>query len=144
MKTIPYMNATSGQRALDQAKKILNQFGCDSFGVLEDQSKGETIVQFSLNGRVVVMKVSWKGYAELLIRKYPYNARRRQNKVAYEALLSKQAQISVCSVLRDWIKGQVLAVECGLLDFDTAFLPYLQLKDGRTVIDQVKQLELIK
>ena len=144
MKVLPYMNATSGQRALDQIKKILDAFGCDSFGVLDDRAKGETIVQFSLGGRVVVMKVSWKGYFNLMLLRYPYNARRKQNKMNYEALLLKQAQISVCSVLRDWIKGQVLAVECGLLDFDTAFLPYLQLKDGHTVIDQIKQLELIK
>lgn len=144
MKNLPYMKATSGQRALDQIKKILDQFGCDSFGVMDDKAKGETIVQFSLSGRVVVMIASWRGYAALLTKRQPYSHRSRKSKADYDEMILQQARISVCSVLRDWIKGQVMAIECGLLEFNTAFLPYLQLPDGKTVIEQVKQLEMIK
>lgn len=43
--------------------------------------------------------------------------------------------MSVCSVLRDWVKGQTTAVECGVLSFETAFMPYMLLPDGRRVID---------
>ena len=39
--------------------------------------------------------------------------------------------MSVCLLLRDWVKGQVTAAECGATDFETAFLPFMLLPDGR-------------
>jgi hypothetical protein len=34
----------------------------------------------------------------------------------------RQGDVAVNSILRDWIKGQVTAVECGILSFEVVFL----------------------
>jgi hypothetical protein len=46
-----------------------------------------------------------------------------------------QAETSVHSVLRDWIKGQVTAVETGILTFEGAFLGQILLSDGKSFLD---------
>ncbi|MEH2565366.1 hypothetical protein [Bradyrhizobium sp. AZCC 2289] len=35
--------------------------------------------------------------------------------------------------MRDWLKGQIVAVETGILSFDAVFLPFMLTHDGRTV-----------
>jgi len=42
--------------------------------------------------------------------------------------------------LRDWIKGQVTAVECGILSFEAVFMPYMLTIDGRPLIERVTEL----
>ena len=34
------------------------------------------------------------------------------------------------SILRDWIKGQATAVECGILSFEATFMPHMLASDG--------------
>jgi hypothetical protein len=46
--------------------------------------------------------------------------------------------VAVYSILRDWVKGQVTAIEIGVLSFDSAFLPHILLPSGRRVIDEVQ------
>ena len=36
-----------------------------------------------------------------------------------------QGHIAVNSILRDWIKGQVTAIECGILSFEAVFMPFM-------------------
>ena len=48
--------------------------------------------------------------------------------------------LAVNSILRDWIKGQVTAVECGILSFEAVFLPYMLTHDGRPLIERVSEL----
>jgi hypothetical protein len=48
--------------------------------------------------------------------------------------------LAVSSILRDWIKGQVTAVECGILSFEAVFLPYMLTHDGRPLIERVANL----
>ena len=55
----------------------------------------------------------------------------------------KQAEISVCSILRDWIKGQVVAIETGILTFEGAFLGQILLPTGKTVLDSVMQSNML-
>ena len=49
----------------------------------------------------------------------------------------------MCSVLRDWIKGQVTAVEVGIVSFEGAFLGQILLGDGRTVLDHAVEGKLL-
>jgi hypothetical protein len=51
--------------------------------------------------------------------------------------------IAVNSILRDWVKGQVTAVECGILSFETVFMPYMLTSDGRTLIEHVIEAKLL-
>lgn len=139
MNKIPYSTATAGDRALMELQKALAKFGCASFGTAIDAERGVTIVSFKWRERVVHLEASWKGYAAALLRgvKMPYDGQARARKQS-EAL--EQARTSVCSVLRDWTKAQITAVEAGVMSFEAAFMPHMLLKDGRRVIDAAQAL----
>lgn len=125
--SLPYETATAGDRALLELQRMLAKFGCASFGTAIDVERGITIVSFRWRDQTVRLEASWHGYAEALIRS------RRRALAKSKAL--EQARISVCSVLRDWAKAQITAVEAGVMSFETAFMPHMLLKDGRRLVD---------
>jgi hypothetical protein len=139
VKALPYASATSGDKALAELSSILTRFGCTRFGTMTDNEAGELIVQFSYRGRDVSVKASFRGYAAAWLKSNPYSHRMRCTRVEHESKAMAQARISVCSVLRDWIKGQVTAVETGILTFEGAFLGQILLSNGRSVLDHVTQ-----
>jgi hypothetical protein len=141
--SLPYENATSGGGALEDIRKVLTKFGCTRFGTMTDNERGELMVQFSHRGRDVTAKASYRGYAAAWLREHPYGPRTRGTKVAHEAKALKQAEISVCSILRDWIKGQVMAIETGVLTFEGAFLGQIMLPTGRTLLEEVQAQALL-
>lgn len=141
---LPYENATSGGAALEDIRKLLNKFGCTRFGTMTDQERGELIVQFTHRGRDIIAKASYKGYAAAWLREHPFGPRMKGTKVAHEAKALKQAEISVCSILRDWIKGQVVAIETGVLTLEGAFLGQIMLPGaGKTVLEAVMDSKLL-
>ncbi len=141
--SLPYENATSGGGALEEIRKVLTRYGCSRFGTMTDTEQGELLVQFSHRGRDVTAKASYRGYAAAWLREHPYSVRTRGSKVDHEKKALKQAEISVCSVLRDWIKGQVMAIETGVLTFEGAFLGQIMLPTGRTLLEEVQQQRLL-
>ena len=142
---LPYENATSGAGALEEIRKVLTRFGCQRFGTMTDNEKGELIVQFNYHGREVLLKASYRGYAAAWLKEHPYNSSRmRKTRVAHERLAHDQAQVSVCSILRDYIKGQMTAVDVGLLTFDSAFLGSILLPSGRTVLQEIEERGMLK
>lgn len=142
--SLPYENATSGSGALDDIRKVLTRFGCSRFGTMTDNELGELLVQFSYRGRDVTVKASYRGYAAAWLREHPYNpSRMRKTRQQHESQAMDQAQISVCSVLRDWIKGQVTAIEVGILTFEGAFLGQLLLPSGQTVLEHAMNAHLL-
>lgn len=136
--SIPYATASSGDKALMELQRTLGKFGCQCFGTMTDAEKGETIVQFRWRNRDVSLRASWKGYAAAWLKDKPYSNRMRGTRQQYEQVALKQAQMSVCSVLRDWVKGQITAVECGIMSFEAAFMPHMLLSTGERVIDRVQ------
>lgn len=144
MMGLPYENATSGGAALEDIRKLLTKFGCARFGTMTDVENGELIVQFSYRSRDITAKASYKGYAVAWLKEHPYGPRTRGTKAAHEAKALKQAEISVCSILRDWIKGQVVAIETGILTFEGAFLGQILLPNSsKTVLDAVMQSQML-
>lgn len=142
--SLPYENATSGTRALDEIQKILTTFGCQRFGTMTDNEKGEILVQFTYRGRDISVKASVRGYAAAWLEEYPYNSsRHHKGRQYHEQRALAQAQISTCSILRDWIKGQITAVEVGLLTFEGAFLGQILLPSGKTVLDTVEAAKML-
>ena len=141
--SLPYENATSGAKALNEAQTALRRFGCARFGVMEDWDKGAVVVQFHWRGRDVSIEASWRGYAAAYLEEHPWSYRMRRTKAEHEAKALAQASVSVYSVLRDWIKGQVTAVEVGLLSFEAAFLAHTMLPNGRTVVQYVERQKLL-
>lgn len=141
---LPYENATSGRAAIDDMQKLLTRFGAQAFGCMEDMEHGEVIVQFRHHDRNVMIKASVGGYTAAWLKEHPYSGKMRVTLAEHQARARKQAQVSVYSVLRDWIKGQVTAVEIGLLSFEGAFLGQLLLNDGRTVYERVTEEKLLQ
>ena len=140
---LPYENTTSGAGALDEIRKVLTRFGCSRFGTMTDNVAGELVVQFTYRGRDVTVKASFRGYAAAWLREHPYTSRMRVTSKQHEARAMDQAQVSVCSILRDWIKGQVTAVEVGILTFEGAFLGQILLPSGRTVLEHAMHTEML-
>jgi hypothetical protein len=136
--SLPYQRAVAGDRALMELQRLLAAYGCAQFGTATDAERGVTMVSFKHRDRVVRLEASWKGYANALLKekRKGYGSTFAQ----HEQAAIKQAQISVCSVLRDWVKGQITAIECGVLSFETAFMPHMLLPSGERVIDKVLPL----
>lgn len=133
---LPYESATSGERALGEVQKLLRAFGCTKFGSMSDDEAKEILVQFEYRGRPVSVKASINGYAQAWLREHPYNpSRHRVIRAVYERKALDIASIAVYSILRDWIKGQVTAIETGILSFEAAFLGQILLPTGRTVLE---------
>lgn len=140
---MPYERATSGKAALDEMQKILRAFGATSFGCMENFEQGTVLIQFEHHGRKVTLTASAKGYAAAWLRKYPFGPRMKGTKAAYEQKALNLGQVAVYSILRDWIKGQVTAVECDVLSFEAAFLGQILLPSGQTVHQHVAASKLL-
>ncbi|MGH1450256.1 MAG: hypothetical protein ACRBBM_12675 [Pseudomonadaceae bacterium] len=141
---LPYQDAKAGNRAFDEIQKTLDHFGCDRFGSMQDKGRQETIVQFSYQGRDVLMKVSWGGYASLWLKENPWSSRRQLDKDGWNKKAMDVAQGAVCSLLRDWIKAQVTAVACGVRTFEEAFMPDLMLPNGQRLIEVVHNQKMLE
>lgn len=141
--SLPYENASSGKSAVADMQKILRAFGASSFGVMEDFAKGEVIVQFQWRERQVTIRASWKGYAAAWQRHHPLSPRSQLTHAEHERKALRQGEIAVYSILRDWIKGQVTAVEVGMLSFEGAFLGQILLANGQTVMERIEQTDML-
>lgn len=141
--TLPYSSASSGQKALADIQKMLRQFGCSKFASGEDFETSELFIQFEHRGRMVNMKASSRGYAKAWLKENPWTPRRKGTKAQHEAKALKIGSTAVCSILRDWVKGQVTAIEIGMLTFEGAFLSHMMLPSGITVIEHVQKQKLL-
>lgn len=140
---VPYAGASSGAKARDEITKILADFGCESVGFMDDFAEKAVVLAFKHRGRPVQLRASAKGWAQLYLKAKPYSNARKLNKAAYETAVLDQGLIAVNSILRDWVKGQVTAVETGILSFEAVFFSHMITKDGRTVIDIVNTQGLL-
>ena len=140
---LPYSTATSGEKALGEIQKLLRAFGCSKFGSMVDDGAGELLVQFEYRGRMVSVKASTKGYAAAYLKEKPYSSRMRCTRQQHEAKAMDIASVAVYSILRDWIKGQIMAIETGILSFEGAFLGQIMLPNGRTVLEHASSSNLL-
>jgi hypothetical protein len=149
---LPYESATSGERALGEIQKILRGFGCDEFGSMMNDREGFLLVQFKYRGREVSVKASIRGYAAAWLAKNPpvihqTDIRSGKDKTKREERLRKAndiASTAVYSILRDWIKGQVAAIETGVLSFDAVFMAQTMLPGkGVTMIEFAEKSKLL-
>lgn len=134
---VPYSYTTSGLKARDEIVRLLQKFGCDAVGFMDNFSEQTVILQFKYRNRSCTMSASANGWAQMYLREHPWNTKRKLSKQEYTEKAVAQGLISVNSMLRDWVKGSLTAVECGMIDFDSAFLPYMLTSSGRTVAEVV-------
>lgn len=140
---LPYENSTSGDKALGEIQKLLRGFGCNKFGSMIDDGAQEIMVQFEYRGQPVSVKASMAGYAAAWLKEHPYSSRMRCTKIQHERKAMDIASIAVYSILRDWIKGQVTAIETGILSFEGAFLGQIMLPNGQTILEHAQQSRLL-
>lgn len=140
---LPYENSTSGEKALGEINKILRGFGCDKVGSMIDDAEGTILVQFELRGQRAQIKASMKGYAAAWLREHPHGPRTKAPLSKHNAKAMEVASVAVYSILRDWIKGQLTAVETGIISFEGAFLGNLLLGNGKTVMEHVQKANLL-
>ena len=141
--SLPYENTTSGEKAIAEIQKILRNFGCQQFGSMVDDENKEIILQFKYRNMQISTKASIKGYAALWLKEHPWSHRMRKSKVQHERQAMEVASIAVYSILRDWIKGQTMAIESGILSFEGAFLGQIMLPSGKTMLDFAQSQSLL-
>jgi len=141
--SLPYSNSTSGRSAMDDIRKTIQAFGCSKFAPMEDFDAGKVIIQFEYRGRMVQVEASAKGYAAAWLRQNPWNSRMRRTPKEHEAQALQKGQVAVWSILRDWIKGQLTAIETGILSFEAAFLGQILLPTGETVHQRIASQGLL-
>jgi hypothetical protein len=141
--TVPYENATSGAKAREEITALLRRMGCESVGFMDDFEGHTVLLAFKHRGRAVELRASAKGWAQMYLRTRPYSSRSRSSRSDYEAKALRQGLIAVNSILRDWVKGQVTAVECGILSFEAVFVPHMLTHDGRPVIERMIEAKML-
>lgn len=141
--SLPYENATSGDRAIAEVQKILRAFGCTKFGSMNDDVEQTILIQFEYRQRMVSVKASAKGYAAAWLKEHPYGSRTKGSLKDHQARAMQIASVAVYSILRDWIKGQITAIETGILTFEGAFLGQILLPSGRTILDHAMEQKML-
>lgn len=136
--SIPYESATSGTKAREEIIKILRTFGCESVGFMDEFEQKSILLAFKHRGRDVHLRASANGWAVLYLKAHPYNYRRNGTKTDWEQKAVRQGLIAINSILRDWVKGQITAVECGMLSFEAVFMPYMLTADGVPLIERLR------
>ena len=141
--TTPYQEATSGLKARDEITRILRRFGCSSIGFMDDFTQHEVILAFKHRGRPVQLRASARGWAAMWLKDHPWSVRHKRTVREHEERALRQGLVAVNSILRDWIKGQVTAVECGVLSFDAVFMPFMLTADGRPLLERLGETNLL-
>ena len=80
---------------------------------MEEFAEKSLLLAFRYHGHQVQLRASARGWAK------------------QKAL--DQGMIAINSVLRDWVKGQLTAIETGIMPFRLVFLPYMLTASGETV-----------
>jgi len=141
--TTPYAGAIAGTRAREDTTKILRRLGCDEVGFMDFNSTHEVMLAFTYRKQQYQFRVSAKGWAARYLRDNPYSTRMRKSRTEYEQQALEQGRIAINSVIRDWAKGQVTAIESGVLSFEHAFTPWALTFDGRPLIERLTETNLL-
>lgn len=109
---------------------------------MDDFAERAVILAFKHRGRPVQLRASAKGWAAMYLRANPTGPR-TMNKAAWETKALDQGFIAVNSILRDWVKGQITAVETGIMSFEAVFFAHMLSADGRPIIDAITSAGLL-
>ena len=66
--TVPYATATSGERAREEIRKLLQRFGCESVGFMDEFTEQRLLLVFQWHGQRVQLQASARGWADLYLR----------------------------------------------------------------------------
>jgi hypothetical protein len=117
--------------------------GCESVGFMDNFEAMTVLLAFKHRGRAIQFEASAIGWQRWFLKSAPWNSRMRKSRGDYESDALEQGMIAVNSILRDWCKGQITAVECGLMPVEAVFLAHMVTNDGRTVIQRLDETKLL-
>ncbi|WP_029079312.1 hypothetical protein [Bradyrhizobium sp. th.b2] len=137
--TTPYSRATS-TKAREDVTMMLRRFGCEQIGFMDDFADHSVLLAFTHRGRQVQLRASAKGWAALHLKANPWSRSRKLSQAQWERAALDQGMIAVNSILRDWTKAQVTAIETGLMSFEAVFAVHMLLPDGRPVLERIAAL----
>lgn len=140
--TVPYEKATTGEKARGEVVKMLRKFGCESVGYMDDFANKAVILGFKHRGRPVQLKASATGWATMWKKANPYSYQ-RGSREKYETRALTQGMIAVDSILRDWVKGQITAVECGIMSFEAVFVGHMLTNNGQPLFERLATLDIL-
>jgi hypothetical protein len=115
MKNLPYASAISKKARYD-ISKMLQPFGCESVGIMDDYAKGDAVVAFRHRGVAIQIHARTQSGTSMA-EGNPLDLSHHTPRVDYEQNALKQGHTAVNSMLRDWVKAQVSIIECGILSF---------------------------
>ena len=141
--TIPYAYAKSGLAAREEISQVLRRFGCESVGFMDIFEEQAVMLAFKHRGRNVQLKASARGWAAMFLKDNPWSRARKCTRVEHEQKAVEQGLVAINSILRDWVKGQITAVETGILSFEAVFMPYMLTSDGRSLLERVAEQNLL-
>lgn len=139
MADIPYASASSGGAAREETSRLLQRLGCTAVGFMDDFAEKRVQLVFQHRGRQMCLQASARGWAAMFLKAAPWTSRRRCTREEWEEKALTQGSIAVSSILRDWVKGQVMAIETGVMSFDQAFLPYMLTRSGKPVHELIAE-----
>ena len=134
--TTPYARASSTKARAD-ITELLRRFGAEQIGFMDDFADHSVLLAFAHRGRRVELRASARGWAAMWLRENPWSPSRRMSQAQWERAALDQGLIAVNSILRDWTKAQITAVETGILSFEAVFVPFMLAPDGRPVLEKI-------
>jgi hypothetical protein len=120
----------TSDRSKAEIEKILTRYGADSFAYMSDPKRAA--VAFRAANRNVRFILPMPSIAE--VSKTP-KGRKRRDTVADQELAQE--------IRRRWralalsIKAKLETVESGIAEFETEFMPYIMMPNGKTVAENV-------
>lgn len=136
--TLPYASARSGMAARGEIQKILQRFGCESVGFMDEFTTKSVLLAFVWRGRNVQLRASAAGWAACYLKENPWTRNRQSSREDYENKWLDQGMIAINSILRDWVKGQMTAIETGVFSFEHVFMPHMLAGDGRPMVEHME------
>ena len=137
---LPYAHTSSGAKARAEIIDIRRHFGATQVGFMDEFDTHTVILAFRLHDRPVQLRATAQGWANTYLKQHPWNSRKQISEAEWKDRAFRQGLIAVNSILRDWVKGQVTAIETGILTFEHVFMPYIMLPDGRSLGDHAQKL----
>ena len=137
--SVPYASATSGERARSEITRhaCCSGSGASPVGFMDEFAEGRLLLAFRWRGQSVQLRASARGWADLFLKENPWHSRRRYTKAEWHAKALDQGMIAVNSILRDWVRDKITAIETGIVELRQVFLPYLVTATGETVAELV-------
>jgi len=120
--------------------RMLKRIGCDTIFWVEDIDQCELRLLFQRKGIRVMLPVSARMWTSLFLRLRPWKPDNRMSEQHYYNNAVRQGLMAISPMLKSWMFGQVNAVENGLVPFERAFLPNIQINNDQTVADVAVKL----